>query len=54
MDIVEIAKAAYEAYCDALPSAWFQGETRQGWYDLPPSIQQAWVAACTTARRFGS
>lgn len=52
MDIVEIAKAAYEAYCDALrPALSLQN---RNWYELPPQIQQAWVAACSTARRFGS
>lgn len=51
-DIIEVAKAAYAAYGDSTCNKNFRGEEMPTWDALPQSIQDAWVAACTTVLRF--
>ena len=47
LDMIEVAKTAYEAYGLSTGNKNFRGEEMPTWDALPDAIRHAWVAAVT-------
>lgn len=53
MDKIQLAQVAYNSYGSVTDYKNFQGNPMPSWEQLPPKIQEAWIAASETCYNAG-